>query len=296
MPSLKFNKRALSIGIVMALSCNSVYAMTLEDRVERLERVSNNPVILKMTQQLNAQQREIQSIQNRLDLILHQMKQTQPQTSHTQSEFDLSAIQSQLEQLKLAQAEQAKRLLALENTDASRLNVGPASQVPVMNQPDEPAPVRAIQSPNQAVSTKTQADKPVAELKGVMKTRLATEGEGATYQDAFQLMRKSKYQKSVDAFEAFAMKHPESSLAPDAWYWAGEGYYILGNHESAKQAFEKVLEHYPGESKESDAKLRLADVLMNLQETEWAKQLYQDIIDNFPSSRAAENAKQRLQK
>lgn len=321
----QFLPLVVSLSAVFAggFSTNSL-ALSLDERVERLERMANNPVILRMSQEQTTQQREIQEIQNRMDLLQYEM---QKNSGGSDSSAELDLLKNQLADLRLQQERQAQAIAALE--DAIKVILGTSVKVPVApNSSDSmqtvpvvsessvlPAATQTVlQTAPQMVTQPTLVTTPPSpinsagvtgqptpsadkvELKGPVKTRLATDFEDKAYQQAFELMRKAKYAESVQAFEAFAQEYPESSLAPNAWYWAGEGYYIQSDYSGAKNAFERVVLLYPGESKESDAKLRLADALSNLSEPEKAKELYQAIIAKFPNSRAAENAKARLAK
>lgn len=321
LPSKLFLRHQLLALFGVGLVCTNSFALTLEQRVERLERVANNPVILKMTQDISNQQREIQSIQNRLDLLLHKMDANPAGSNSQPSMIDqesLTSIQTQLDTLNLKQQQQDARLVLIEqqlasfNALAQSLPAGaiqmPGQKTPQMSSPQltentavpkvnssEKMPMPAANSVDTNLLKNLDEEKSAQTVPtGPIKTRLATESEDKLYQAAFDMMKKSKYQDSVQAFEEFANTHPTSSLAPNAWYWAGEGQYILGDNQRAKNAFEKVILLYPTASKESDAKLRLADALANLGELEEAKKFYQQIIDQAPTSRAAENAKSRL--
>gem|GEM_PF-919662 len=297
-------KQSMTIAVITSVFSSSAFALTVEQRLERLERMANNPVTLKLSQQLNQQKRELQSVQNRLDLIQHKF----PQQSSAVSNNDLEQRLNQLEAQQSAQAEKLERmesmlklLVQAQSSNASlpagNLSNGLNNDQNLVAQQKTSVPV----GQNASVGTKTQSapagsTKTVTSLTGPVKTRLATESEDAAYQSAFELMRKSKYKESIAAFIDFAQKHPESSLAPNAWYWAGEGQYILKDNEMAKQSFEQVVKFYPDASKGSDAKLRLADALTNLNQMDAAKKLYRDIIKNYAGSRAAENAQSRLDK
>ena len=114
------------------------------------------------------------------------------------------------------------------------------------------------------------------------------------FRSAFSLMSASKYDESVKAFEAFVARNPESSLASNASYWAGEGYLINKKYQQALAAFERVLEDYPGSLKVPDSMLRSADSLMSLKRTTEARALYQKVLDNYPGTPVAKSAEKRM--
>lgn len=296
-------KQSLTIALITGVFSSSAFALTTEQRLDRLERMANNPVTLKLTQQLNEQKRELQSVQNRLDLIQHKLPGQNSSSNRSDFENRLAKLEAQQNQQseRLERIESMLKLLVQAQTQSTNLPAGkvsntlnnePSNQI-VNQNPSEPAKLKEGAT-DQTTSTKTANN--IEPLEGVVKTRLATESEDAAYQAAFELMRKSKYDESISAFIDFAQQHPESSLAPNAWYWAGEGQYILKENEKAKQSFEKIVKHYPEASKTSDAKLRLADTLSNLNQVDKAKELYRDIVKNHAGSRAAENAQSRIEK
>lgn len=304
---LKAKFMVLMTGVALGFTPMS-YALSLEERVERLERMANNPVVLKLTQQLNQQKRELQSVQNRLDLLLHQMQKT---SSKGPSSSELpESIDSRLQILESEQLDQQKRLQTIEqliqqvsgggnlsefnplNADLDQVKASIEQTKPTIKTGQEhKTAMNSVANPpadnSETSSTLAVPTKPIT-------TRLATESEEASYQAAFELMRKSKYHESVKAFTRFALENQQSALAPNAWYWAGEGQYILGDNDSAKQAFDTVIEVYSESSKASDARLRLADTLVKLGDEKEAKKHYQHVIENFSASRAAENAQKRL--
>ncbi len=298
-------KQSIAIALMAGVFSSSAFALTTEQRLERLERMANNPVTLKLTQQLNQQKRELQSVQNRLDLIQHKLPEQNASLNRSDFEDRLAKLEAQQNQQseRLARIESMLKLLVQAQTQSTNLPAGKVSDGFNNNQPNlkmnhnDSMPIsQEHEEGKTSQKASSESTKTIEPLKGVVKTRLATKSEDEAYQAAFELMRKSKYEASISAFIDFAQQHPESSLAPNAWYWAGEGQYILKDNEKAKLSFEKIVKHYPEASKTSDAKLRLADALSNLNQEGEAKELYRDIVKNHAGSRAAENAQSRLDK
>jgi tol-pal system protein YbgF len=228
-------------------------AGSIEERILRLERMADNPVMLQMSQRLAQQQRDIQRLQDELDRMKHEQVRL-------------------LEDGRGRYAETDRRLSDIEKT-LQTLEDRPVQQGSV------------IASSAAAVAGSTPS---------AIQTRPATEAERLAYQKAFALMRAAKYQDSVVAFEAFIKSTPESDLASNASYWAGEGYLILKEDAKALASFERVLSNYPNSSKVADSLLRAGDALRTLGREGEAKQKYQRLIEVFPQSNAAQSAKKRL--
>lgn len=250
--------KMLSLTFVLGvmLTGNAV-AQTLQQRVERLERMADNPVLLQQSQRINDQQREIQSLYDEVDRLTRLIQSFE--TKLAKQYQDMDERMSQLET-------RAKEVPA--STSAA-----PATVV---------APVvvaTTTAAPSTSVSPVTTDD--TAEQK-------------RQYDAAFALMRDAKYDESIAAFEAFATKYPQAPLTSNAYYWMGEGYLIKQNFAKAYEAFDIVLKQYTNSNKIEDSMLRGADSLVGLNRMDEAKAMYEGLVKKYPTSRAAKSAERRL--
>jgi len=256
--------------VVIPFSVQPVFAASTEERLQRLERMADNPVLLQLNQRVAEQQREIQALQDEMDRLMKTHKFSIKQATKRYAETDQRISVLEKKQTLAAQAPQA---------------IAPITA---------PVPVAPI-SPVVPDQTQASAEGDAATVEStVIEVHPATAEENAQYQQAFALMRASKYDKSIQAFETFLTANPTSSLASNASYWAGEGYLIRKNYQQALKSFELVLERYPSSSKVPDALLRAADSLMSMKETAQARVYYQKVMDGYPDSRAAKSAKKRI--
>ena len=69
------------------------------------------------------------------------------------------------------------------------------------------------------------------------------------------VLKRDDFVESARAFQAYLRDYPDGSLAPNAWYWLGESYYVTQNYPLALQAFDMVLQSFPDSSKGPDAML-----------------------------------------
>lgn len=285
MQSKRLSQSILTLVIMMTVSATAAQAAptgSIEERLQRLERMADNPVLLQMNQRLADQQREIQRLQDSMDRLKRDQRQF-------------------LEQARLRDAETDQRISDLE-TQLKQLKGGTAlGSIPSMPVPPTPIEPQAVPSESQeaAVPKKTMptvsGNGSATQSSQKMEIHAATAEENTAYQGAFAMMRAAKYSESIAQFEAFLQKYPASSLASNASYWAGEGYLIKKAYDKALNAFDVVIKQYPGSPKEPDAMLRAADALQNLQKPKEAEALYQQLIERFPETRAAKSAQKRLQ-
>src|SRR5688572_2619982 len=69
--------------------------------------------------------------------------------------------------------------------------------------------------------------------------------EAAAYGAAFDSLKAGDYVASARGFHAFLEAYPNAALAPNAWYWLGESYYVTQNYPLAAEAFDTLLTHFP---------------------------------------------------
>ncbi|BBP45724.1 hypothetical protein THMIRHAS_10970 [Thiosulfatimonas sediminis] len=294
-------KSLISSAVALAIFGAQVQAQTLEQRIERLERVANNPVLLDMTRKLNEQEREIQTLQDKVERVQRDLSlmpesalapavknAAAPQDAASLSELQQLVVnlQAQLSQALEQQKVQAARILVLQD-DLRRLqdgSVAGAASAPSSVSEDAPS----------VVVPPVTEPKPAPVLKPAL--RPATAEEQKAYQAAFGLMRNTNYADSVVAFGDFISKYPQSDLLPNAYYWRAEGMYIDNKFEAALDVYSQLVRDFPESSKASDAMLRAGDCLSNLKRDEDAKKVYQRVVQEFPESRAAANAQKILEK
>lgn len=256
---------SILVAIILPFSSQSAWALSTEERVKRLERMADNPVLLQLSQRVSEQQREIQRLQDEMDRIGRDIRSGTQQDAKRYTETD-------------------QRISNLELKFKSLDNINPPTVEPIIA--IKPEPVKTT-----AVATNDSKDP----VQKVIAVRPATAEENDRYQAAFALMRAAKYDESIKLFEAFLSKNPESSLASNASYWAGEGYLIRKEYDKALDAFHVILDSYPDSSKVPDALLRSADSLASLKKVSEARVYYQKVLDIYPDSGAAKSAQKRIQ-
>jgi len=92
-----------------------------------------------------------------------------------------------------------------------------------------------------------------------------SEGDAeALYNKAFAEVKNSKYDDAKKSFNDFIEKYPEHNLAPNAYYWLGETYYVKGEYKDAAKAFARCFKKYPDSPKALDSLLKLGLSLSTL--------------------------------
>jgi tol-pal system protein YbgF len=123
-----------------------------------------------------------------------------------------------------------------------------------------------------------------------------TAGAERAYQQAFNLLKDTRYQQAERAFREFLQTYPQSVYAGNAQYWMAETQYVTRNFESALGEFHKVVERYPDSSKVPDALLKIGFIHYELQQWDAARKALTEVRTRFPNSTAASLAVKRLQR
>ncbi|BBP43740.1 tol-pal system protein YbgF [Thiosulfativibrio zosterae] len=313
----EFKKHSLCLSIMLALSTLSINATAaefkpnttaqattpavktqvdttdLQNRIERLERMADNPVLLQLSRRLADQQREIQGLYDQIDRLQFDLKNFKEQAGKRYRDSDARLTELEADR-NPGHAETMPNDLIPEATSVPLtpailpVSVTDASLPPVDKTP------QAAEPATPQVQVKPEKVSPVANPTAI-KTRPATDEEKAAYQAAFDLMKKKQYAESIQAFEDFRKSYPESILSSNAAYWAGEGYLISGEKDKAIAAFDVVQTLYPDSSKKPAAMLRQADTLRDTNQKSQAKALYESLIKQHPDSTIAAKAKTRIE-
>lgn len=261
----RFLVAALSLPMLFGLNVSAA-EQTLEERIERLERITDNPVLMQLSRRLGEQQREIQSLYDEIDRL----------------KFELDQAKAKLDKQYTETDERLSRLEAAPKVADELVEAG-ESEVTTTEQTTVVAPVQVKESVN--VETESSA----------IPVKPASEAEKQLYNDAFSLMKAGKYAAAQKAFANFRKEHPQSQLASNASYWEGEAWMVLSQPKQALTAFEDVFNAYPDSYKAPDSMLRAADTYKALGEDSKAKALYEEVAKRFPASKASAKAQSKLE-
>jgi len=221
--------------------------------------------------------------QNVLSEIMNRQQQMQAELSELR---DLVERQGhELEMLKRAQKETYmdtdQRIRAL---DAA---VRPAASAPA------PVGVAPVPVPAPVAPTTAQATPPVPVTP---PSQVATADDQATYDQGLKLLRAGQYQPAIKMFDQVVKTSPPSPNRPNALYWTGEAYVVLGDLKSALNAFAQVVQDSPAHQKAADAQLKMGYIYYDQKNYARARETLNKVKTQFPGTQAATLAEQRLKR
>lgn len=157
----------------------------------------------------------------------------------------------------------------------------------------------AVNSTPAATTTKPATPKPLAKPVVSTPSTYGNAGadpanEEAAYGVAFEALKQKDYVESARLFKTFIDTYPQAQLAPNAWYWLGESYYVTQNYEIAQQSFEGLLSQFPDSSKVPDGLLKLGYCQAQLGQKDRARNTFNEVLRLYPMSDAARFAQSQL--
>ncbi|MGH8030029.1 MAG: tol-pal system protein YbgF [Arenimonas sp.] len=118
--------------------------------------------------------------------------------------------------------------------------------------------------------------------------------EAAAYGAAFDSLKAGDYVASARGFHDFLETYPSAALAPNAWYWLGESYYVTQNYPLAAQSFETLLNSFPESNKAPDALLKLGFAQLEMGNRGAGERTLRQVMDRYPGGDVGRLAESRL--
>ena len=157
-----------------------------------------------------------------------------------QQAYDVQQMQQQVQAL----SEDARmRLDAIEG----QLRAAPA-------QAQQPA---ATQPQGQSVQVDPSAQPVPAGANVVTGSETGSLDAAALYEQGFAEIKREDYPAAEKTFSGFIKQYADHPLAPNAYYWLGETYYVRKNYDKASRVFAEAYKKYPGGPKGADNLLKL---------------------------------------
>jgi len=243
---------------------------SLEQRLERLERILRNQSLADIILQLQQLQQEVRQLRGEVELQSH----TLDELSKRQRDLYLDIDQ------RLSNLHEAPAAPASSEWEPAAAAVVPdsAAAAPTGERVVEPAPEAT--SPEPALAATPPDPKQ----------------ESEAYQAAFNLLKQGRYQDSIRAFRDFLSQYPGGSYEDNAQYWLGEASYVSRDYDTALTEFTKVVERYPDSSKVAGALLKSGYIYYEKKQWQQARELFDRVKSQYPGSTEARLAEKRLER
>ncbi len=266
---------ALALGFSAPL-----LAETVEQRLERMERVLESQSLLEMMERVDALQLEVQQLRGQLE----------------EQQYQTNGMKSRQRELYL---DIDRRMSRLER-EGGAASVAPAS--PPVNGATTPTPLTSapltttnkVPATTPAASTGTAA--PVTAAPAVVVNPQQLAEERVAYQKAFDLLRELRYEQATSAFRDFLNHYPNGRYAHIAQYWLGEAAYARRDFTQAISDYQALLANHPRSGKRADAMLKIGYCYQELKKPAESKRMMEQLIELYPDSTEAGQARNQLRR
>lgn len=253
-------------SVAMSSAIAAPAALSAEQRLNRLENLLSNQVLMEQSQRLGQIQQELTSLRGLLETQAHQLGMIKQRQRNLYQDMDR----------RLNDLEIQGGGVALSSNEAMATALPAASS----SVPPPSAAIGPVSIGSAIAAPQPQADK---------------NGKSA-YSLAFNTLKEGKYQQAILAFKAFQQAYPESIYGANAQYWLGEAYSVTREYQTALGEFQKVISQYPKSSKVEGAMLKLGYTYYEMRDWTSAKAALDAVIEKFPGTTVTRKAKERLQR
>ena len=143
-------------------------------------------------------------------------------------------------------------------------------------------------------------DTPAEEQSTVVVTAVAptsvTLGEQDAYDQAFNMLKQSRYEEAAEEFANFLRQYQNSQLTDDAWYWMAEAHYVTRDFERALIGFNTVVNYFMNSPRIPASRLKIGYIQYETSDYEGSRETLAQLLKDFPDHRVATSAKARLKK
>ncbi|MXZ81974.1 MAG: tol-pal system protein YbgF [Gammaproteobacteria bacterium] len=254
---------------------------------------------------------ELLHILNQLNEIKSELKQLR--NSVEQMEFDNANAKRRQQELfldidrRLGDLESNQRVLQTQYTsapqdgqegDALDPGEGGVTQVVVVPDGSSQAPESdADESPPSDTGTEAQPEAGTPGAEPVAGgTNVVTLEEQNLYEEAFEMLKKSRYEEAIGEFQQLVDTWPSSQLADDAYYWMSEARYVTREFELALNGFKAIVEQHPGSSRVPEALLKIGYIHYDVGDYSNAAETFRAILERFPGHPVTVSAQTRLRR
>lgn len=280
---MNLSKLDWRLGLLAGLLVSSVAiaapprkTASLEQRLDRIEKMTSSRALLDMSNQLQLLQSEIRQLRGQVEEMgfeLDRLKNKPQGSSESESASNESA------ELRLLLNEMNLRLNRLEYLERT---------------PQESAESSPLFVPVTSSATDAPTTAEAPELTKPTETIL--DNEVSIYKSAFEHLKEGRYADAELDFKLYLERYPEGEYADNAQYWLGESAYVVRDFVRARAEFDILLKQYPNSAKIPDTWLKLGFISYEEEDYPKARDYLEAVRTNYSASHAASLARQRLER
>lgn len=270
--------RAFQIAALCAVVASLQPALAespVEQRVQRLERILDNRVLIDLVQRIDGLQREVRELRGEI-------------------EVQRNAIEIMDQRNRDLYIDTDRRLQNIENR-ANAAAITPDEDVAIeASRSTENEEIGAlISEADQLLESSSTSSQPTTGAL-VSQSAQADPDEQRLFDSAYLDLINGRYGAATAGFEKLLNQYPDSALNAGALYWIGEAQYAQRQFDQARGYFDQLLVLYPTDNKVPDAQVKLGFVQQELGDIDGARKTLEAVVSRHPRTTAALLAQRRL--
>ncbi|MBI2340250.1 MAG: tol-pal system protein YbgF [Deltaproteobacteria bacterium] len=144
-----------------------------------------------------------------------------------------------------------------------------------------------------------QLSKQLEEIKAVglmPQGSSKTLAEFQAYQKGLGKLNGQEFKEAIQTFKSFVTGNPKSPLVENAYYWIGEGYYLMRDYPAAIAEFQKAIKKNPAGDKAAASLLKQGFAFSEMQSFEDARVFLSKVVSKYPQSYEAVMARDKIRR
>lgn len=247
---------------LFSLEKDVIDMMSVRQRLERVEGFLGSDTLMDQVQQMEALHEEISALREQID----------------QQGYELDTVKQRQRSLYL---DMDRRLQNLETGSPGSRSSGSG-----LSNSGRRAPV----APPVTGGAKDGSSRVISSRGNIVADKDGRE----MYNKAFGLLKEGQYKQSIERFEKFLKRHPESKYSDNAQYWLGEANYAYRQYKQSLKEFQRLIAKYPDSKKIEGARLKVGYVYYELKNWSASRESLQQVVTLYPDTNVAKKAKERL--
>lgn len=285
-PATASTTTAVTAAVPKVAAVDATSMVGLARRLERIERMLNNQVLLEMLQRVEGLQQEVRELRGELEL------QGYEQQSMRNRQRDLYLDSDRrLRDLELISG--SSILLPAFASGSFGSDIGDSLSTIMPSTGVLLAPSVLTTGPTSVEPVLDATSLPVDEAS-VALAPIDPIQEKAAYIKAFNYLKEGRYEGAIKAFSSFLLDYPTGNYADNAQYWLGESNYVSRFFVVAIQEFDIVVAKYPASPKVSDARLKIGYAYYELENWQESRISLKALVNDYPNTSVARLANKRL--
>lgn len=253
------------------LFSGSALSQSLEQRMQRLERILDNSALIGMVQQMDSLQNEVRQLRGQLE----------------ERENTITAMRERQRKLYL---DTDDRLQALESGGGGGGDFDDLAGLDDLDDLDDLDSLGGGGSSGGEVALTTQTPSVPVPLPQNNEQQ-----EKLDYQNAYDLLILGRNREAISEFDNFLREYPNGTFSDNAHYWLGEANYVERRFNEAIDRFNVVIFQFPASRKVPDAKLRKGFALYELQRYDEARVELVEVEAEYRGRSIAALARRRIE-